>query len=75
MNDTKVNGTGRGERTVSRVKLIAPLPRKKRVAAYARVSADKDASLHSLAAQSATTAAISNPERTGNTPACTRMKG
>ena len=39
------------ERQVTRVPLIAPLPRKKRVAAYARVSAEKDASLHSLAAQ------------------------
>lgn len=39
------------ERTVTRVPLIAPLPRRKRVAAYARVSVEKDASLHSLAAQ------------------------
>lgn len=39
------------ERQVTRVPLIAPLPRRKKVAAYARVSAEKDASLHSLASQ------------------------
>ena len=41
----------RPERQVTRVPLVAPLPRKKKVAAYARVSVEKDASLHSLAAQ------------------------
>ena len=41
----------RPERKVTRVPLIAPLPRRKKVAAYARVSVEKDASLHSLAAQ------------------------
>ena len=41
----------RPERQVTRVPLVAPLPKRKRVAAYARVSAEKDASLHSLAAQ------------------------
>ena len=44
-------GKDRPERKVTRVPLIAPLPRRKRVAAYARVSVEKDASLHSLAAQ------------------------
>ena len=44
-------GKDRPERTVTRVPLIAPLPRRKKVAAYARVSVEKDASLHSLAAQ------------------------
>ena len=39
------------ERTVERVQLTAPLPRMKRVAAYARVSSGKDAMLHSLSAQ------------------------
>ena len=59
MNDTKMNhnaGAGHGvpektERIVSLVPLIPPLPKRKRVAAYARVSLDKDAMLHSLAAQ------------------------
>ena len=41
----------RPERQVTRVPLVAPLPKRKKVAAYARVSAEKDASLHSLAAQ------------------------
>lgn len=44
-------GKDRPERKVTRVPLIAPLPRRKKVAAYARVSVEKDASLHSLAAQ------------------------
>lgn len=39
------------ERVVSIVPMIPPLPKRKRVAAYARVSVDKDAMLHSLAAQ------------------------
>ena len=39
------------ERKVTRVPLIPPLPKRKRVAAYARVSVEKEASLHSLAAQ------------------------
>lgn len=54
MNDTKMNspaGKDRPQRLVTRVPMIAPLPKRKKVAAYARVSADKDASLHSLAAQ------------------------
>ena len=59
MNDTMMNhnvGTGhdaseKTERVVSLVPLIPPLPKRKRVAAYARVSLDKDAMLHSLAAQ------------------------
>lgn len=54
MNDTKPTApaeTDRPARIVTRVHLDTPLPRKKRVAAYARVSADKDTSLHSLAAQ------------------------
>lgn len=59
MNDTMMYqnaSTGRGspektERIVSLVPLIPPLPKRKRVAAYARVSLDKDAMLHSLAAQ------------------------
>ena len=59
MNDTKMNqraGAGhdaseKTERVVSLVPLIPPLPKRKRVAAYARVSLDKDAMLHSLAAQ------------------------
>ena len=38
-------------RVVTLVPLIAPLPKRKRVAAYARVSVEKDAMLHSLAAQ------------------------
>ena len=44
-------GKDRPERKITRVPLVAPLPRRKRVAAYARVSVEKDASLHSLAAQ------------------------
>lgn len=44
-------GKDRPERKVTRVPLIAPLPQRKKVAAYARVSVEKDASLHSLAAQ------------------------
>ena len=59
MNDTMMNhnaGAGHGapektERIVSLVPLLPPLPKRKRVAAYARVSLDKDAMLHSLAAQ------------------------
>ena len=59
MNDTMMNhnaGAGYGapektERIVSLVPLLPPLPKRKRVAAYARVSLDKDAMLHSLAAQ------------------------
>lgn len=40
------------ERIITKVKISAPgLPRKKRVAAYARVSSGKDAMLHSLSAQ------------------------
>ncbi len=38
-------------RSVSRIRIRAPLPRRKRVAAYARVSTDKDSMLHSLEAQ------------------------
>ena len=37
--------------TVSRIAPIAPAHKRKRVAAYARVSSGKDAMLHSLAAQ------------------------
>ena len=53
MNDTNMIPAGKDlpERKVTRVPLIAPLPRRKKVAAYARVSVEKDASLHSLAAQ------------------------
>ena len=59
MNDTMMNhnaGAGHGvpektERIVSLVPLLPPLPKRKRVAAYARVSVEKDAMLHSLAAQ------------------------
>ena len=53
MNDTNMMPAGKDlpERKVTRVPLIAPLPRRKKVAAYARVSVEKDASLHSLAAQ------------------------
>ena len=59
MNDTMMNhnaGAGhdapeKTERIVSLVPLLPPLPKRKRVAAYARVSLDKDAMLHSLAAQ------------------------
>ena len=59
MNDTMMNhgadhenAMSKGtERIVSLVPLIPPLPKRKRVAAYARVSLDKDAMLHSLAAQ------------------------
>lgn len=36
---------------VSRIAPIAPVHKRKRVAAYARVSSGKDAMLHSLAAQ------------------------
>ena len=36
---------------IERVPMLAPLPKRKRVAAYARVSVEKDAMLHSLAAQ------------------------
>ncbi len=39
------------ERIVEKVQMTAPLPRMKRVAAYARVSSGKDAMLHSLSAQ------------------------
>ncbi len=38
-------------RTVTLIPLFPPLPKRKRVAAYARVSVEKDAMLHSLAAQ------------------------
>ena len=59
MNDTMMNhsaGAGhdtseKTERVVSLVPFLPPLPKRKRVAAYARVSLDKDAMLHSLAAQ------------------------
>ena len=59
MNDTMMNhradqenAMSKGpERVVSIVPMIPPLPKRKRVAAYARVSVDKDAMLHSLAAQ------------------------
>ena len=59
MNDTKMNhsdgaghdASGKTERVVSLVPLLPPLPKRKRVAAYARVSVEKDAMLHSLAAQ------------------------
>ena len=59
MNDTMMNhnaGAGhdapeKTERIVSLVPLLPPLPKRKRVAAYARVSVEKDAMLHSLAAQ------------------------
>ena len=53
MNDTNTAPArqDRPARQVTRIPLIPPPPRMKRVAAYARVSADKDASLHSLAAQ------------------------
>lgn len=36
---------------IERVPMLTPLPKRKRVAAYARVSLEKDAMLHSLAAQ------------------------
>ena len=49
MNDTKTKAAS--ERTVTVVPMAAPLPRRKRVAAYARVSVEKDSMLHSLAAQ------------------------
>ena len=49
MNDTKTKAVS--ERTVTVVSMAAPLPRRKRVAAYARVSVEKDSMLHSLAAQ------------------------
>ncbi len=39
------------ERIVEKVQMTAPIPRMKRVAAYARVSSGKDAMLHSLSAQ------------------------
>ena len=42
MDDTK---------KIERVPMLTPLPKRKRVAAYARVSLEKDAMLHSLAAQ------------------------
>lgn len=59
MNDTMINHRAdhgsnmseKAERSVSIVPLIPPLPKRKRVAAYARVSVDKDAMLHSLTAQ------------------------
>ena len=49
MNDTK--RTADAERTVTIVPSVPPLPRRMRVAAYARVSVEKDTMLHSLAAQ------------------------
>ena len=59
MNDTMMNhsasaghdASGKTERVVSLVPLLPPLPKRKRVAAYARVSVEKDAMLQSLAAQ------------------------
>ena len=39
------------KRIVSRIPVLPSMPVKKRVAAYARVSMDKEAMLHSLAAQ------------------------
>ena len=49
--DHIIAGKAQAERVVTLVPLIPPLPRRKRVAAYARVSVEKDAMLHSLAAQ------------------------
>ena len=49
MSDTKK--TVDAEKTVTIVPGVPPLPRRKRVAAYARVSVEKDTMLHSLAAQ------------------------
>ena len=49
MSDTKKHGAP--ERSVTVIPSVAPLPKRKRVAAYARVSLEKDAMLHSLAAQ------------------------
>ena len=49
MSDTKK--TVDAEKTVTIVPSVPPLPRRKRVAAYARVSVEKDTMLHSLAAQ------------------------
>ena len=41
----------KNKRIVSRMPVLPSMPVKKRVAAYARVSMDKEAMLHSLAAQ------------------------
>ena len=38
-------------RTVTQIQFPTPMPKARRVAAYARVSSGKDAMLHSLAAQ------------------------
>lgn len=38
-------------RTVTQIQFPTPMPKARRVAAYARVSSDKDTMLHSLAAQ------------------------
>lgn len=38
-------------RKVSKIEAVTPMPKRKRVAAYARVSCGKDEMLHSLAAQ------------------------
>lgn len=38
-------------RTVTQIQFPTPIPKARRVAAYARVSSDKDTMLHSLAAQ------------------------
>lgn len=51
-----------------------PIPKKLRVAAYARVSSGKDAMLHSLSAQITFYSGLIHRNRIGSTPAFTPMK-
>ena len=77
MNAANMNvpaGKDKPGKVVSQVKLLPPLPRKKRVAAYARVSTDKDASLHSLAAQVSYYSGLIQSRKDWEYPAFTQMK-
>ena len=66
--DHIIAGKAQAERVVTLVPLIPPLPRRKRVAAYARVSVEKDAMLHSLAAQISYYKGLISGSRNGNMP-------
>ena len=66
----------KNNRIVSRMPVLPSMPVKKRVAAYARVSMEKEAMLHSLAAQVGYYSELirKNSEWEWNTPACMQMK-
>ena len=59
--------------TLTRMEAPAQLPVRKRVAAYARVSMEKDAMLHSWRRRSAITANGSSETRNGNTQGYSRI--